>query len=316
MKINSILLAASSGLVLVSLAACSALQPAAVPQPAPSAQVQPGTGIQYYFVTNKLLLPTTQAQVDAYALNIDGDSGGTGDNLFGRLLTLLTNAAPGLEPQSTLDGAVAEGKLVTLHVVKADDPLNDTTVSWSIVQGQESQAAPAFNGSDEFKVDSAVPVNAPIVGTLTAGHFSGGPGAARVRIFLFNQAVDVNLIGLRLEADVSAQGCANGKLGGGLTVEEFRSKLLPAVAEGLSQVIEANPTAAQILLQAFDSNSDAKISVDELEKNPALMLAASPDLDLLDASGSFNPGQDGKKDAYSVAMGFTCVPAIFDAVGE
>jgi hypothetical protein len=316
MKIQKIMLAANSSLILLSLAACSALQPAATAQPAPTVQAQPGTGIQYHFVTNKLLVPTSQAEADAFALNIDGDSEGTGDNLFGRLLTLLTKAAPGLEAQSTLDAAVAAGKLVSLHVVKSDDRLNDTTVSWSIVQGQETQAPPTFDGADQFTVDPAAPVNSPIVGALTAGHFSGGPGAARVRVFLFNKAVDVDLIGLRLEADVSAQGCANGRLGGGLTVEEFRSKLLPAIAEGLNEVIEANPTAANVLLQAFDSNGDAKISVDELEKNPALMLAISPDLDLLDASGTFNPGQDGKKDAYSVGLGFTCVPAVFTAVGD
>ncbi len=249
-------------------------------------------------------------------MNIDGDAAATGDNLFGRLLSLLTKAAPGVEAQATLDAAVQAGKLVSLHVVKADDPLNDPSVSWSIVQGKESSAAPAFDGSDAFTVDAAAPVNAPIVGALSAGHFAGGPGAARVRIFLFNQPVDVNLIGLRLEADVTAQGCANGKLGGGLTVDEFRSKLLPPIAEGLNQVITANPSAAKPLLAAFDSNGDAKISVDELEKNPALMLAASPDLDLLDASGAFNPGQDGKKDTYSVGLGFTCVPALFSAAGE
>ena len=52
-------------------------------------------------------------------------------------------------------------------------------------------------------------------------------------MFLLGQPVDVDLIGLRLEADVSAKGCANGKLGGAVTVEEFRSKVLPPIADGL-----------------------------------------------------------------------------------
>ncbi|HET6846140.1 MAG TPA: hypothetical protein VFH29_04860 [Anaerolineales bacterium] len=316
MKTMKILMMGSSSLMLVALAACSALQPAGVAQPAPSAQSQPGTGVQYHFVTNKLLLPSTQDQADSFALNIDGDSAGTGDNLFGRLLILVTKAAPGLETQSTVDAALASGKIVSLHVVKADDPLNDTSVSWSIVQGQETQTAPTFNGTDKFTVEPGAPVNAPIVGTLKAGHFSGGPGSGQVRIYLFNQPVDVNLIGLRLEADVTAQGCTNGKLGGGLTVAEFRSKLLPSIAEGLTQVVAANPTASKLILTAFDSNGDSKISVDELEKSPALMLAASPDMDLLDSYGKFNPGQDGKKDTYSIGLGFTCVPAVFTAAGE
>jgi hypothetical protein len=47
-----------------------------------------------------------------------------------------------------------------------------------------------------------------------------------------------------------------------------------------------------------------------------LMVAGSPDLDLLDASGKFNPGQDGVKDSYSMGLGFTCVPAKFTAPGD
>ena len=34
--------------------------------------------------------------------------------------------------------------------------------------------------------------------------------------------------------------------------------------------------------------------------------------DLLDASGKFSPGQDGVNDSYSVGLGFTCVPVIFN----
>ncbi len=50
--------------------------------------------------------------------------------------------------------SMAAGKLVSLHVVKADDPLNDPSVSWSIVQGEETKAAPVFDGSDAFTVDA------------------------------------------------------------------------------------------------------------------------------------------------------------------
>jgi hypothetical protein len=46
------------------------------------------------------------------------------------------------------------------------------------------------------------------------------------------------------------------------------------------------------------------------------MLAISPDLDLLDDSGKFNPGQDGVKDSYSAGLGFTCGPATFTAPGD
>jgi hypothetical protein len=247
---------------------------------------------------------------------VDADPQQHPDNKFGEMLTLLTSAALGLELQSNLDQAINTGQLVLLHVVKADDPLNDPNVSWSIFLGQTAQAAPSFGGSDKFMLNPAAPTNTPIVGALTNGHFTGGQGTARIKIFLMGQPAEVDLIGVRLETDLSAQGCVTGKLGGGVTVDEFRGKLLPAIAEGLNQIIKTDNAVANTLRQAFDSDQNGTITTQELENNPLLMFAISPDLDLLDASGKYSPGQDGVKDSYSVGLGFTCVPAAFTAPGD
>ena len=316
MKTKNLVLVHAS-LILFLLAGCSALRPApALTQAAPTSQAVPATGVQYHFVTNKLLLPTTREQTQSFALNVAGDPQGHTQNVLGELLTLLTSAAPGLQLQSTMDQAVSSGQLVSLHVVKANDPLNDPTVSWSIFEGQKAPSAPAFGGSDKFTLDPSAPVSPPLVGALVNGHFAGGPGTARLQIFLLGKPVEVDLIGVRLEADVSAKGCANGKLGGGMTVDEFRGKLLPTIVDGLNEAIKADKTVADTVLPVFDSNHDGTISVQELENNPVLMLAVSPDLDLLDGAGKFNPGQDGVKDSYSLGLGFTCVPATFTAPGD
>lgn len=317
MKIKNVFVLNAS-LILLLLTACSSLKPTpAQPAPTPTtAAIIPVTGVQYQFVTDKLLLPTTQEQTQSYALNIDNDPKNNSDNKFGNLLTLITSAAPNLELQSALDQAVDSGQLVSLHMVQTDDFMNDTNVSWSIFLGQRTPAAPTFDGSDTFVLDAKTPLNSPVIGSVTNGHFSGGPGAAQVQMLLLGQQVEVDLIGVRLEADFSAQGCANGKLGGGVTVEEFRGKLLPAIADGLNLIIKANTTASTPLLKAFDSDKDGMITTQELEKNPLLMIAVSPDLDLLDSSGAFNPGQDGVKDTYSIGLGFTCVPANFIAPEE
>lgn len=318
MKIKNVFALNTILAIALLLTACSTQQPPppVQPQPTPTAVVIPVTGIQSQFVTDTLLLPVTRAQTQDFGLNIDEDDRQNTDNKFGDLLTLLTSVAPQLELQSTLDQAVDNGQLVTLHMVKADDFLNDPSVLWSVYLGQRTQDAPAFDGSDQLTLDSATPLDSPIVGSLTNGRFTGGPGAARIRMLLLGQQVDVDLIGVRLEADISATGCVNGKLGGGITVEELRTKLLPAIADGLNQVIAASNEAATPILQAFDSNKDKVITVEELEKNPVLMLAVSPDLDLLDASNNFNPGQDGVKDSYSIGLGFTCVPAGFSVPAE
>jgi len=317
MKIKNVFVIASASLILLLLAACSALlKPAPTPMPTQTAVVPPVTGVEYYFVTNKLIMPTTQEQTQAFALNVDGDSQQKPDNKFGEMLTLLTSTAPGIELQSTIDKAVNSGQVVSLHMVKANDPLNDTSVSWSIFLGQKTQSAPNFDGADKFTIDSAAPVTPPIAGSLTNGHFTGGPGTARVQMFLLGQLVTVDLIGVRLEADLSAKGCANGKLGGGVTDEEFRGKLLPAIADGLTLINKADQAGASALLKVFDADQNGIITVQELENNPLLMIAVSPDMDLLDASGKFNPNQDGVKDSYSIGLGFTCVPAVFTAPGN
>ncbi len=304
----------NAGLILLLLAACNALIPAPIPsQPAPTQTIMPATGVQYYFVTDKLVLPTTQEQTQEFALNVDGDPQELPDNKFGDLFSLLASTVQGIELQSSLDQAVNTGQLVSLHLVKANDPMNDPSVSWSLYLGEKTQSAPSFDGSDEFKLDAASPANSPIVGALTNGHFTGGPGTTQIQMFLLGQSVDVDLIGVRLEADFSTKGCANGKLGGGVTVDEFRGRLLPAIVDGLNHMIKADQSESNTLLQVFDSDNDGTISVEELENNPLLMIAVSPDVDLLDASGEFNPGQDGVKDSYSIGLGFSCVASTFTA---
>jgi hypothetical protein len=86
--------------------------------------------------------------------------------------------------------------------------------------------------------------------------------------------------------------------------------------DGLNQMIKTDKSVAPSLLQAFDSDNNGTITIQELEGNPVLMLAITPDLDLLDSSGKFGPGVDGVKDSFSLGLGFTCVPAAFPATGN
>lgn len=306
----------NASLILLLLAACSAINPTpAQPVSTPTIVVTPATGVQYQYVTNTLLLPSTRDLAAEYALNIDGDPKKSTENKFGELLSLLVSAAPGLELQTTLDEAINTGQLVTLHMVKADSFLSDPSVSWFVYLGQPAEFL-SFDNSNKFTLDSKTPLNSPIIGSVTNGHFSGGPGSVRIQMFLLGQQIDLDLIGVHLEADVNQYGCVNSKLGGGMTVEQFRSKLLPAIAAGIYQIIEENNDTDSPLLQVFDSNKDKKVTAQELESNPMLMIAISPDLDLLDASGEFNPGQDGEKDSYSIGLGFTCIPASFNVADE
>lgn len=310
MKMKNIFISANASLILFALAACNVPKAIPTPMPEPTAVVVPATGMEYFFVTNKLQIPTTQEQTQAFAVNVDEDTNKTLDNKFGDLFTLITSTVQGIELQSTLDQSVDAGQLVSLHMVKTDNVLNDTNVSWTISPGQKNPSAPKFDGTDRFSIDSAAPLNMPLIGSITNGHFKGGPGAVKVQFVLLGQLVEMDLLGVHLEADLSEQGCRNGKLGGGISSNEFRSKLLPAIADGLNQIIKVDKTMANTLLLTFDSDKNGTITVKEIETNPLVMIILSPDMDLLDASGKFIPNQDGVKDSYSLGFGFTCVPAV------
>lgn len=54
---------------------------------------------------------------------------------------------------------------------------------------------------------------------------------------------------------------------------------------------------------------DCRITPEELIR----LFGPYPDLDLLDETGAFNPGQDGVLDSTSIGIGFTAVPAAFPA---
>ena len=54
------------------------------------------------------------------------------------------------------------------------------------------------------------------------------------------------------------------------------------------------------------------MSVDELRNNDLVSSLLSPDVDLFDENGDFNPRTDEVKDALSFGLGFTAVPASFE----
>ncbi len=311
MKIKPAFLIQAS-LIGLLLAACAA--PAPAPTATPTAIVtEPAQPVDYHFVTSQLLVPATKEQADAFALNIDGDPQNHSDNLFGGLLTLLKSASPDLELQKALDETIQAGQIVTLQRLKTTE---GNQANWSGFLGETAASAPRFDGTDQFTINPAGPKDTKISGTIVNGHFSGKPGEIRAQMVIMGASMDIALVGVRVEADVNEKGCTNGKLGGGIALSEFNSKVLPALADGLNHLSDADKQLTGTLLATFDANSDGSITADEIENNVLVKLATTPDLDLMDASGKFNPRQDGVADSMSFGLGFTCAPAIFTAPGE
>jgi hypothetical protein len=75
-------------------------------------------------------------------------------------------------------------------------------------------------------------------------------------------------------------------------------------------------STSKTILDLFDDNKDGDITTAEIEMDPLIMALLAPDVDLLDATGKFNPRSDGEKDSLSLGLGFTCGAATFTAAGE
>jgi len=294
--------------------------PTITPATTPTTIVLPSSSpaASYQFVTNKLIVPVTQADAQHYALDLDGD--GRPDNLFGQAFALLSSLAPGLDLQSTVNQGVSSGQIVMLHRLQTNDLVNSPNASWSILPGLQTQSAPKFDGSDMFTLDASVQSDSLISGAVAGSHFTGGPGSAHIQMIVLGEPVQLNLIGVRIEADVNKNGCSNGRLGGGISVNDFQNSVLPAIAAGANNMVASDKgcqagcsNPAKVLLQVLDTDKNGTVTVDELKGNLLLNAAISPDLDLLDASGKFNPRQDGVKDALSLGLGFSCVAAGFSA---
>src|SRR5262245_39525082 len=106
---SNLLVAAASLSLSLSLVACGGDDSNVVPE-----------GEHYHYVTNQLLVPTTNTQAREYGLDLNGDK--QVDNQLGMVLSTL--GSMGFDIQATIDEAVAEGSIILLLDVQTKDFTN------------------------------------------------------------------------------------------------------------------------------------------------------------------------------------------------
>src|SRR5689334_15999153 len=107
----------------------------------------PTSGDYHHYVTSGLRIPTSGELQREYGLNIDGDPAGRPDNQLGNVFVALTSNSDA-DLQGEVDSAIADGSLVVLHSVRADDLDTDKSVSWQVYLGADAVAPPRWDGSD------------------------------------------------------------------------------------------------------------------------------------------------------------------------
>jgi hypothetical protein len=274
------------------------------------AQIVP-MGTHYRYVVNHVAIPTTTDQSRAYGLDLDGN--GTPDNNLGQLLG--TFSSMGFGVQQLNDIAVLDGSMIELVDLQSSDPTftTDSATGLTILTGKTPVPSPCTTGEvvtctgaspavctgcghhlipsgGSFGVGDDAP---PLVGTVSASVFEGGPGTAHIAIALFSTPIGLDLIGARVAAstiDVTSIGSL--VIGGALPMSAVTAQLIPGIQTGLAAIVARDCSDATAppgcgcpdgsegnsLIDLYDTNHDCQVSIAEVGSNNLLTSLLSPDV--------------------------------------
>jgi hypothetical protein len=297
------------------------------------------TGTFNHYITSSVKLGSSTNEADGFAFDIDGKAPAK-DNVIGHVLAGLNTQ---LMVDASVDAALKKGTFVILHSIRSDDATlaSDSTVSWQLYVGTPyaTGTMPKFDGSDTPSILSGSSTTGLLGGSISGGLFCSAPGCSKdgkmgdgknagtltVSLSLTGTGDPITLTfyAARLEAKITANGCTEGRIGGGVKSADITSIVLPAVAKNLDDRIAADAGCRddfsmctpdnQTILGVFDTDSDRHITVTEVQNNTIVKSVLTPDLDLLPEKG---PGGTTDAESVSIALGFGCSKATFTAANE
>ena len=276
------------------------------------------------YVVDDVVLPVDEDDARAMAMDLDGN--GTLDNQMGEAM-----ATFGI--QSEVDLRLQRGDAIVLMNLQATGLTDATGAGLWVGNGTDPDPAPCgggcgqhLEGGASFSVDSASPATSLMSGTITGGTFTGGPGHITISLALSDggSPMVLDLIGARVVATFGEDSVTDGVLAGAVPEEAMETDVLPAVADVLAEVIDAECSGSppdccpqgsngDILLALVDENDNCEITASELAENSFVQQMLAPDVDLRDGTGAFNPDSDDDNDAVSLAFRFSAVDAVFTA---
>jgi len=279
-------------------------------------------GVHHTYIVDSITLPETNADANTYALDLDGD--GNTENKIGQILALVMSLGDfGQAVNTTIAERITAGELIHLFDVQATSLANAERVGWYPFLGADPDGDASDNWPGPETYTAPVP-GEPGAGDITDSVLTAAGGRLPLALILPNtdETIVLQLRAASINADISA-GTLSGVIGGAVVGDDIDRVLLPALQLGLQAAVDdscgtdpcpSNSLGGQIL-DLFDDNNDGTVSVDELRGDSLVNSLLTPDLDLLDADGDYNPGVDGVNDSLSFAVRFTAVPADFPVPG-
>ena len=296
----------------------------------PDSCVNPA-GTHYRYIVDSIHLPDSSIEARSIALDIDGDPQGRPDNQLGAIMPSLDSVSD-FTMQTILSDGIANGSIVLLIDMKTTSRSNAGGAGGRMLYGHNPRPAACLDeeltdcghhldGQGVFDIDTTSHIDAAVAGQVSNGVFVGGPAGVSLEIDLpelVPYPITLQGIGIRTEISVSESGNLEGIIGGGILVDEMVQIVFPAIVELVAQDCTGTAPACcpsdsigETLVGLADTDGDCRISAAELASNALVQSLAAPDLDLIDATGAFNPRNDDVRETISLGAAFTAVRADF-----
>ena len=296
-------------------------------------------GTTYKLVTDSLRLPKSSGSL-SYTYDFDGN--GKPENQLRNLTQALAFA--GLDLQSGVDEAVAKGASLQLASVTTSDLSSASCAGVSLMPAKPTLMLPRFDGSDIL--ERAMTPAADLIGKVSAGKLTTKAtkdllpkeeARAELSLSLGRRSLTLPLRGLHMEGTLEKMGTLlrirDGVLHGVVSAMDIDTKVLPAVADQVTLMINSDPMSptTTALINLFENMSNAVtktkcmkasqcchvnpttcfIMPEEVKLSP-LGAVLAPDVEVFDSSGEWKPVPDGRnRNGVSLGVGFSAITASF-----
>ncbi len=280
-------------------------------------------GTDHTYVISSLDVPTTSEETSM--LGADQDMDGTPDNGFGYSLYGISKELNGLTLQATNDELIDQGTTIMLVNLKATD-LTDASNAGVWFYGGTENVTPAacddtgcrkhFSGSAMFETEGSSLPNAPVIGDIANGTFTGDSGKATVKLSILGAAIQIPLqrVGVTLNGISPTGWAANGsQIHGVITETDYKNTVVTQFANALQLSFSAD--------LCFPTGDPAFCSCNELGKGLANLLDDDHNCALSDAEAAdflvyfFSPDLDldgdGEDESFSAGFGIGGTSGIF-----
>ncbi len=296
-------------------------------------------GTTYKVVTDSLTLPKTSG-TSTYNYDFDGD--GKAENKLRNLIQVI--ALAGLDLQSSVDAAVSSGTTLQLASLTTSDVTSSTCSGFLVVPAKPTAAPPKFDGTDIL--DKVMTAPATLIGAIAAGKLStkaskdllsAEDSPFELSLSLGGMTLTLPLHGLHVEGTVERTGTLvrikNGVLHGVISATDLDTRLVPAIAEQLTRLINSDPMSSttMTIIALFENMANAVTKTKCMtpsmccKTSPAtcVILPAevklspiggvlAPDVEVFDGGGAWKPVPGGRSpNGMTLGVGFTAITASF-----